>query len=96
VAAGWDGLIAVNPDGSGRSLLCAGSGLVAPADYGQYRCWAEANRNACRPLEEKRHVTNVRQSFKEIDDRHTPPREMSLDQCIEYLNTPDLGGRPLR
>ena len=44
----------------------------------------------------KRHVTNVRQSFKEIDDRHTPPRDMSLDQCIEYLNTPDLGGRPPR
>jgi GTP-binding protein len=38
----------------------------------------------------KRHVTNVRQSFKEIDDRHTPPRDMSLDQCIEYLNDDEL------
>ena len=42
VAAGWHGLIAVNPDGSGRSLLFAGSGLVAPADYGQYRWWETA------------------------------------------------------
>ncbi len=38
----------------------------------------------------KRHVTHVRQSFKEIDDRLTPPRELSLDQSIEYLNDDEL------
>jgi GTP-binding protein len=42
--------------------------------------------NVCK----KRHVTNVRQSFKEIDDRLTPPREMSLDECIEYLRDDEL------
>src|SRR3990170_4078015 len=42
--------------------------------------------NVCK----KRHVTNVRQSFKEIDDRLTPPREMSLDQAIEYLRDDEL------
>jgi GTP-binding protein len=35
-------------------------------------------------------VTNVRQSFKEIDERLTPPREMSLDECIEYLGEDEL------
>jgi GTP-binding protein len=35
-------------------------------------------------------VTNVRSSFKEIDDRLTPPREMSLDECIEYLGDDEL------
>jgi len=42
--------------------------------------------NVCK----KRHVTNVRSSFKEIDDRLTPPREMSLDECIEYLGDDEL------
>ena len=42
--------------------------------------------NVCK----KRHVSNVRQSFKEIDDRLTPARDMSLDQCIEYLNDDEL------
>jgi len=42
--------------------------------------------NVCK----KRHVTNVRSSFKEIDERLTPPREMSLDECIEYLSDDEL------
>jgi GTP-binding protein len=42
--------------------------------------------NVCK----KRHVTNVRRSFKEIDDGLTPARELSLDQCIEYLNDDEL------
>ena len=42
--------------------------------------------NVCK----KRHVSNVRRSFKEIDDDLTPPRDMSLDQCIEYLNDDEL------
>jgi GTP-binding protein len=42
--------------------------------------------NVCK----KRHVTNVRSSNKEIDERLTPPREMSLDQCIEYLRDDEL------
>jgi GTP-binding protein len=42
--------------------------------------------NVCK----KRHVTNVRSSFREIDERLTPPREMSLDQAIEYLRDDEL------
>ncbi len=42
--------------------------------------------NVCK----KRHVTNVRSSYKEIDDRLTPPRDMSLDECIEYLDSDEL------
>ena len=41
-------------------------------------------------LAKKRHVTNVRQSIKEIDDRLTLPREMTLHQCNEYLNDDEL------
>jgi GTP-binding protein len=42
--------------------------------------------NVCK----KRHVTNVRSSYKEIDERLTPPREMSLDEAIEYLGDDEL------
>jgi GTP-binding protein len=38
----------------------------------------------------KKHLTNMRQSFKEIDVRLTPPRKMSLDEAIEYLAEDDL------
>jgi len=42
--------------------------------------------NVCK----KRHVTNVRSSIREIDERLTPPREMSLDQAIEYVRDDEL------
>ena len=42
--------------------------------------------NVCK----KRHVTNVRSSFREIDERLTPPRELSLDQAIEHLKDDEL------
>ncbi len=42
--------------------------------------------NVCK----KRHVTNHRASFKEIDERLTPPRQMSLDEAIEYLGEDEL------
>jgi len=42
--------------------------------------------NVCK----KRHLTNMRSSFREIDERLTPPREMSLDESIEYLGDDEL------
>ncbi len=37
-----------------------------------------------------KHLTNMRASGKEIDERLTPPRNMSLDECIEYLADDEL------
>ena len=37
-----------------------------------------------------RHLTNVRQSTKEIDVRLTAPRQMSLDEAIEYVADDEL------
>jgi GTP-binding protein len=37
-----------------------------------------------------KHLTNMRASGKEIDERLTPPRNMSLDECIEYLSDDEL------
>lgn len=42
--------------------------------------------NACR----KKHLTNMRSSNKDIEVRLTPPRQMSLDEAIEYLAEDEL------
>lgn len=42
--------------------------------------------NVCK----KKHLTNMRRSFREIDERPTPPRQMSLDEAIEYLADDEL------
>lgn len=42
--------------------------------------------NVCK----KRHVTNIRSSTSEIDTRLTPPREMSLEKCLEFIAADEL------
>ncbi|MEI7987773.1 MAG: translational GTPase TypA [Chloroflexota bacterium] len=42
--------------------------------------------NVCK----KKHLTNMRSSNKDIEVRLTPPREMSLDEAIEYLTEDEL------
>ncbi len=38
----------------------------------------------------KKHLTNMRQSIRDLDERLTPPREMSLDEMIEYIGPDEL------
>ncbi len=42
--------------------------------------------NVCK----KKHLTNMRSSNKDIEVRLTPPRDMSLDEAIEYLTEDEL------
>lgn len=42
--------------------------------------------NVCK----KKHMTNVRSSNEDIAVRLTPPRTMSLDECIEYISADEL------
>ena len=42
--------------------------------------------NVCK----KKHLTNMRNAVRDIDVRLTPPREMSLDECIEFLADDEL------
>jgi GTP-binding protein len=42
--------------------------------------------NVCK----KKHLTNVRASRGEMEIRLTPPRQMSLDEAIEYLADDEL------
>ena len=38
----------------------------------------------------KKHLTNMRASTSDISVRLTPPRQMSLDNCVEYLSEDEL------
>ena len=42
--------------------------------------------NVCK----KKHLTNVRASRGDMEIRLTPPRQMSLDEAIEYLSDDEL------
>ena len=42
--------------------------------------------NVCK----KKHLTNVRASRGDMEIRLTPPRQMSLDEAIEYLADDEL------
>jgi GTP-binding protein len=53
---------------------------------GEYTRPGDLTINVCK----KKHLTNMRQSNKDIEVRLTPPRQMSLDECIEYLAEDDL------
>jgi GTP-binding protein len=42
--------------------------------------------NVCK----RKHLTNMRTSTREVDERLSPPRDMSLDEAIEYLADDEL------
>ncbi len=41
-------------------------------------------------IAKKKHLTNMRQSIRDLDERLNPPRQMSLDEMIEYLGPDEL------
>jgi GTP-binding protein len=53
---------------------------------GEHQRPGDLTVNVCK----KKHLTNVRQFTRDIDVRLTPPRQMSLDECIEYLAEDEL------
>jgi GTP-binding protein len=71
-----------------RGLLFVGAGVDVYEGMvvGEHKRPGDLSVNVCK----KRHVTNHRASFKEIDERLTPPRLMSLDEAIEYLHDDEL------
>jgi GTP-binding protein len=53
---------------------------------GEHQRPGDLSVNVCK----KKHLTNMRQSNRDIDIRLTPPRQMSLDEAIEYLAEDEL------
>jgi GTP-binding protein len=53
---------------------------------GEHQRPGDLSVNVCK----KKHLTNMRQSNRDIEVRLTPPRQMSLDESIEYLSEDEL------
>ncbi|MGD8553008.1 MAG: translational GTPase TypA, partial [Anaerolineales bacterium] len=75
-----------NAEERGQLFIGPGVEVYEGMVIGEHQRPGDLAVNVCK----KRHVTNHRASFKEIDDRLTPPREMSLDEAIEYLGEDEL------
>ena len=52
----------------------------------------ECSRSQDMPINvcKKKHLTNVRSSRGDMEIRLTPPRQMSLDEAVEYLADDEL------
>ena len=75
-----------NAEARGKLFIGPGVEVYEGMVVGQHQRPGDLVVNVCK----KRHVTNVRSSFREIDERLTPPREMSLDEAIENLGDDEL------
>ncbi|HAF61293.1 MAG TPA: translational GTPase TypA [Anaerolineaceae bacterium] len=71
-----------------RGTLFCGAGLEVYEGMviGEYSRPGDLTINVCK----QKHLTNMRSSNKDIEIRLTPPREMSLDEAIEYLSDDEL------
>ncbi|MER2599787.1 MAG: translational GTPase TypA [Caldilineales bacterium] len=75
-------------NGEERGVLFIGPGVEVYQGMvvGEHQRPGDLDVNICKA----RHLDNIRSSTKEIQERLTPPREMSLDECIEYLADDEL------
>jgi len=71
-----------------RGILFVGTGVEVYNGMviGEHQRPGDLTVNVCK----KRHVTNHRSSYKEISERLKPPRQMSLDEAIEYIHDDEL------
>jgi GTP-binding protein len=71
-----------------RGMLFLGPGVEVYEGMvvGEYPRGMDLPINVCK----KKHLTNVRSSRGEMEIRLTPPRQMSLDEAIEYLADDEL------
>jgi GTP-binding protein len=75
-----------NAEERGQLFLGPGIEVYEGMVIGEHQRPGDLVVNVCK----KRHVTNHRASFKEIDERLTPPHELSLDEAIEYIGEDEL------
>ena len=71
-----------------RGVLFYGAGVEVYEGMvvGETMREADVTINVCK----KKHLTNMRQSIRDIEVRLTTPREFSLDEAIEYLSEDEL------
>ncbi len=75
-----------NAEDRGSLFVGPGVDVYEGMVVGQHIRDTDLTVNVCK----KKHLTNVRSSTSDIAVRLTPPRNMSLDDCIEYLSADEL------
>ena len=75
-----------NAEERGALFLGAGVEVYEGMVIGETQRGLDVIVNVCK----KKHLTNMRSSNKDIEVRLTTPREMSLDEAIEYLAEDEL------
>ncbi|RME99757.1 MAG: translational GTPase TypA [Chloroflexi bacterium] len=71
-----------------RGTLFVGPGVDVYGGMvvGEHQRPGDLDVNVCK----RKQMTNMRQAFRDVDQRLTPPRVMSLDEAIEYLTDDEL------
>jgi GTP-binding protein len=75
-----------NAEERGMLFYAPGVEVYEGMVVGEHQRPGDLSVNVCK----KKHLTNMRQSNRDIEVRLTPPRQMSLDECIEYLSEDEL------
>ncbi len=75
-----------NAEERGELFIGPGTAVYEGMVIGEHQRPGDLDVNVCK----KKHLTNMRQSVRDIDVRMTPPRLMSLDECIEFLADDEL------
>lgn len=75
-----------NAEERGTLFVAAGVDVYEGMVVGETQRPSDVIVNVCK----KKHLTNMRSSNADIQVRLTPPRIMSLDECIEYLADDEL------
>ncbi|MCJ7733899.1 MAG: translational GTPase TypA, partial [Anaerolineales bacterium] len=75
-----------NAEGRGILFIEPGVEVYRGMVVGENQRPDDIEINVCKT----KHLTNMRNNIREIDHRLVTPREMSLDQCIEYLADDEL------
>jgi GTP-binding protein len=75
-----------NAEDRGVLFISAGEEVYEGMVVGEYAKSSDLTINVCK----KKQLTNMRQSNRDIEVRLTTPRQMSLDEKMEYLAEDDL------
>jgi len=75
-----------NAEERGLLFINPGDAIYEGMVVGEHQRPGDLDVNVCK----KKHLTNMRNAIRDIEVRLTPPRDMSLDECIEYLADDEL------
>lgn len=75
-----------NAEQRGELFLGPGVEVYTGMVVGEHQRPGDLDVNVCK----KKQLNNMRNAIRDIDERLTPPRQMSLDECIEYLGDDEL------